>query len=64
WERYSSRQDTRMKLGGLVGTATYEFHDASLAEFFLPWLVLGEYIHVGKGCTFGLGWLNVTFDSK
>ncbi|HHY32886.1 MAG TPA: CRISPR system precrRNA processing endoribonuclease RAMP protein Cas6, partial [Firmicutes bacterium] len=30
WERYSSRQDTRMKLGGLVGTATYEFHDASL----------------------------------
>jgi len=64
WERYSSRQDTRMKLGGLVGTATYEFNDAGLADLFLPWLILGEHIHVGKGCTFGLGWLNVTFDSQ
>ncbi|MCR4403166.1 MAG: CRISPR system precrRNA processing endoribonuclease RAMP protein Cas6 [Firmicutes bacterium] len=59
WERYSSRQDTRMKLGGLVGTATYEFCDADLAEFFLPWLILGEYIHVGKGCTFGLGLISL-----
>ncbi|MGE5573350.1 MAG: CRISPR system precrRNA processing endoribonuclease RAMP protein Cas6 [Bacteroidota bacterium] len=64
WERYSSRQDTRMKLGGLVGTATYEFNDASLAAFFLPWLVLGEYVHVGKGCTFGLGWLTVSLGCK
>jgi len=64
WERYSSRQDTRMKLGGLVGTATYEFNDAGLADLFLPWLILGEHIHVGKGCTFGLGWLKVRFDSQ
>ncbi|MCR4401691.1 MAG: CRISPR system precrRNA processing endoribonuclease RAMP protein Cas6 [Firmicutes bacterium] len=64
WERYSSRQDTRMKLGGLVGTATYEFNDARLAAFFLPWLVLGECVHVGKGCTFGLGRFTVALDSR
>ncbi|MBC7084474.1 MAG: CRISPR system precrRNA processing endoribonuclease RAMP protein Cas6 [Firmicutes bacterium] len=64
WERYSSRQDTRMKLGGLVGTATYEFNDARLAAFFLPWLVLGEYVHVGKGCTFGLGCFTVALGSQ
>ena len=51
WERYSSRQDTRMKLGGFVGEITYlgELKD------FLPFLLLGSYIHVGKGATFGLG---------
>lgn len=55
WERYSSRQDTRMKLGGIVGTVTYEFPDPDLVALFLPWLLLGEYVHVGKGGTFGLG---------
>lgn len=55
WERYSSRQDTRMKLGGIVGTATYEFDDPNLTALFLPWLLLGQYVHVGKGVTFGLG---------
>jgi hypothetical protein len=38
WERYSSRQRTRMKLGGVVGTATYT---GDLAPF-LPLLALGE----------------------
>lgn len=51
WERYSSRQDTRMKLGGIVGRAVY----AGDFEPFLPLLVLGTYVHVGKNATFGLG---------
>ena len=51
WERYSSRQQTRMRLGGVVGSATYE---GDLAPF-MPFLLLGEWLHVGKGATFGLG---------
>jgi CRISPR/Cas system endoribonuclease Cas6 (RAMP superfamily) len=51
WERYSHRQGTRMKLGGVVGTAAYS---GDLAPF-LPLLALGEWLHVGKGATFGLG---------
>lgn len=51
WERYSSRQDTRMKLGGFVREITYSGDPRQ----FLPYLLLGEYTHVGKGATFGLG---------
>ena len=51
WERYSSRQDTRMKLGGFVGNITFE---GDLKEF-LPFIKLGEYIHIGKQTSFGLG---------
>jgi len=51
WERYSSRQDSHMRLGGLVGTITFE---GPLAPF-LPLLQMGEVTHVGKGTSFGLG---------
>ncbi len=51
WERYSSRQNTKMKLGGFIGEVVYE------GEFkdFLGLLQIGEYTHIGKNCTFGLG---------
>lgn len=51
WERYSNRQQTRMRLGGFVGQVTYR---GDFTEF-LPYLLLGTYTHVGKGATFGLG---------
>ncbi len=51
WERYSARQDRRMTFGGLVGTAVYEGD----LEPFLPYLVYGQAVHVGKRCAFGEG---------
>lgn len=51
WERYSARQDTRMKMGGVVGTVTYSGNIAP----FLPFLRAGQILHVGKGTSFGLG---------
>jgi hypothetical protein len=51
WERYSGRQDRRMEWAGIVGAATYE---GDLAPFW-PYLVFGQWTHVGKGATFGLG---------
>ena len=56
--RYSSRQDERMDLGGLVGAAAYE---GDLAEF-LPWLLWGQLVHVGMNATFGLGRVGVSFE--
>ncbi len=51
WTRYSGRQDRRMEWGGIEGAAVYE---GDLAPFW-PYLVFGQWTHVGKGATFGLG---------
>jgi len=51
WERYSSRQDTRMKLGGIVGDIEF----AGDITPFWPFLLMGQEIHIGKNTTFGLG---------
>ena len=51
WERYSARQDTKMKLGGFIGTIGFKGD----LEPFIPFLSLGELIHLGKGTSFGLG---------
>ncbi|MBI4778016.1 CRISPR system precrRNA processing endoribonuclease RAMP protein Cas6 [Candidatus Desantisbacteria bacterium] len=51
WERYSARQETRMKMGGFVGKITFEGN----IEPFMPLIQAGEVLHVGKGTSFGLG---------
>lgn len=51
WQRYSTRQKTDMNFGGVVGRITY----MGELEQFIPLLLLGEYIHVGKNASFGLG---------
>ncbi len=51
WERYSARQDTRMKMGGFVGEITFEGD----IEPYMPFIKAGEILHVGKGTSFGLG---------
>ena len=51
WERYSNRQETKMKMGGFVGSVIFQGE----FEKYMPFLLLGEYIHIGKGTSFGLG---------
>jgi hypothetical protein len=51
WDRYSTRQKQKMTLGGFVGETVFsgDFRE------FLPLLVWGETLHVGKAASFGLG---------
>ncbi|MBI2877259.1 MAG: CRISPR system precrRNA processing endoribonuclease RAMP protein Cas6, partial [Candidatus Tectomicrobia bacterium] len=51
WERYSVRQYARMMLGGFVGEVSF------VGELgpFMPMIRLGEWLHAGKGTSFGLG---------
>ncbi len=51
WERYSSRQQRRMKMGGFIGEVEYEGH----IKPFNSILKAGEILHIGKGTSFGLG---------
>lgn len=51
WTRYSSRQRQTMELGGAIGE--WALHgDLGHA---LPWLHLGQWLHVGKETVFGMG---------
>ena len=49
--RHSSRQGRNIQMGGVVGRATYR---GPVGEF-LPLLLAGQELHVGKATTFGLG---------
>lgn len=50
-ERYSRRQGQRIIMGGMVGIMECEGE----LQPFLPWLLLGQDLHVGKNTSFGLG---------
>ena len=54
WTRYSSRQQQAMTLGGVLGQWTLHADAATLATLW-PWLWLGQWLHVGKNATMGLG---------
>ncbi len=51
WSRYSSRQQQKMHLPGLVG----DWRITGELRSFLPSLYLCELLHVGKNTGFGLG---------
>lgn len=51
WERYSGRQEQRVKMGGLVGPVAYGGDVAP----FRALLALGSLVHVGKGTVMGNG---------
>ncbi|NJD67385.1 MAG: hypothetical protein C3F12_10330 [Candidatus Methylomirabilota bacterium] len=57
WTRYSSRQRTMMQMGGLMG----EFGlDGGEIVPFWPYLWVGQWTHVGKGTSMGLGQYTLT----
>lgn len=62
WSRYSSRQRTSMKLGGIVGDVRYA-GPHEILDGFAPLLAAGKLVHVGKNPTFGLGRYDVVFRS-
>ena len=50
--RHSSRQQARIPMGGIVGSFVVQ---APLVATLWPCLWLGQWTHIGKGCTMGLG---------
>ncbi len=51
WGRFSQSQQQEMKFGGLLGSLTLQGQLAPFAEL----LHLGQWLHVGKNASFGLG---------
>lgn len=56
WTRYSSRQDQKMKLGGVIGKWQFKHLSPLLAQL----LYIGQWLHCGKNATFGLGKYHIT----
>lgn len=52
WKRYSSRQDTEMNMGGVIGLLDLDMRGL---EAFWPYLWLGQWTHAGKATSMGLG---------
>ena len=54
-ERYNNRQKQSMQIGGLVGSVRIEGELNPL----IPYIALGEKIHIGKKTSFGNGKYNI-----
>lgn len=53
--RYSRRQGRKIDYRGFVGKVSAS---GDVSQLY-PWLMAGSYLHIGKGCTFGLGRYNL-----
>jgi hypothetical protein len=51
WQRYSNRQRRHMPVAGVTGS----WRLAGDLERLWPFLYLGQWLHIGKKTTFGLG---------
>ncbi|MGZ8237419.1 MAG: CRISPR system precrRNA processing endoribonuclease RAMP protein Cas6 [Methylobacter sp.] len=60
WTRYSSRQQTEMQLGGVIGTLELELKGL---EAFWPYLWLGQWVHAGKATSMGMGHYSIEMAS-
>jgi len=60
WTRYSSRQRAEMKLGGVLGSWRIM---GDLTPFH-PLLWLGQWLHVGKNATMGLGRYTIEYPER
>ncbi|ALQ50410.1 CRISPR system precrRNA processing endoribonuclease RAMP protein Cas6 [Nitrosomonas ureae] len=60
WTRYSSRQQTEMQMGGVLGSVSLDMQ--GLGDFW-PYLWLGQWTHVGKGTSMGMGAYTIDFTS-
>jgi hypothetical protein len=54
-DSYSTRRQTHTPMGGFIGQATYIGPIAA----FLPWLLWGQFTHVGKDAVKGNGWYEI-----
>ncbi len=54
-DSFSTRRSASTPMGGFVGQVTFEGD----LEPFLPWLVWGEIVHVGKDAVKGNGWYEI-----
>ena len=50
-KRYSSTQDSKVKLRGMVGEVRFE----DISGEYLPYVLAGELLHIGKNTSFGFG---------
>ncbi len=58
--RYSQRQKSLVRMGGFTGEMVFEGD----LEPFLPLLVVGEYVHVGKGTVMGMGRIQIVREEE
>ena len=56
--RFSSRAKRKLSIGGMSGKISFS---GNLTKFY-PYIKAGEILHIGSGCTLGLGHYNIIFE--